>query len=289
MLQRTFVGACFLFSALFSVEAQAQLVDALGATSFDYYPSASNGDRPGETQINVFRASAGAPIPVAKRTTLTAGAAYELVDVHPSPGSAFQLHAPKATLGVIQGFGTHWGAMAFVDGGVASDFTDELTSSDVLLSITALATYAVNDQIKLGAGAVYDRRTGTLAPLPAILLDLRLGERWRVKGFAPAYVKAEYHAARWLDLGVRATFEGNRFHLGRATFERPDLELAYSNLTVGPKVTFNFDDWIHLDVYGAGAVYRRYELFQNDESLARYALSPVMGYGARFWVAPSGW
>lgn len=282
--------ACgLLASALASATARAQMVDALAATSFDYYPSASNGDLPGETQINVVRASAGVPFEVAKRTTLLAALAYELVDVRPSVGSAFQLHSPKATAGVIQGFGEHWGVMAFVDAGVASDFTEDLTSSDLLLSVTAVGTYAINEQIKLGAGAVYDRRTGTLGPLPAVLLDVRLGQRWRIKGFAPVYVKAEYRTTECLDLGLRATFEGNRFHLGTDTFARQDTELAYSNLTVGPKVTFNFTDWIHLDVYGAGAVYRRYELFQNDDSIARYSLSPVMGYGARFWVAPSGW
>jgi hypothetical protein len=289
MLERIFAVGALAASTLLSVDARAQLVDALGATSFDYYPRTANGDIPGETQINVFRASAGAPLTVAKHSTVIAALAYELVDVHPSAGSSFQLHAPKATAGLIQGFGDHWGMMGFVDAGVASDFTENLSSSDVLLSITAIGTYAINEQLKLGAGAVYDRRTGSLAPLPALLLDLRLAPRWRIKGFAPVYVKAEYHAADWLDLGVRATFEGNRFHVGAGSLGHPDLELAYSNLTVGPKVTFNFSDWIHLDVYGAGAVYRRYELFQDDESLARYSLSAVMGYGARLWIAPSGW
>jgi len=282
-------GVCFIAATTISAEAHAQLIDALGAASFEYYPRADNGDSPGQTQINVFRTSAGLPLNLARKTTLIAAASYEMIDVNPSVGNSFQLHAPKATLGLIQGFGEHWGMMAFVDGGMASDFTEELTSSDILFSVSPLGTYAINEQIKLGAGAVYDRRTGSLAPLPAVLLDLRLGARWRIKGFAPVYVKAEYHAADWLDIGVRTTFEGNRFHVGPGTFGKDNLELAYSNLTVGPKVTFNFTDWIHLDLYGAGAVYRRYELFQDDASLARYSLSPVMGYGTRFWVAPSGW
>lgn len=265
------------------------MVDSLAATSFEYYPSASNGDRPGETQLNVFRTSAGVPIPVADKTKLMLGAAHELLDVRPSVGESFQLHAPKVTLGVIQDFTKRWGMMAFVDGGLASDFSDDLGSNDVLLSVTAIGTYAVSDQIKFGVGAVYDRRTGTLAPLPAILLDVRLSERLRIKGFAPTYVKFEHHTTDWLDLGVRATFEGNRFHLGEEQAGISNAELAYSNLTVGPKLTLNFTDWTHLDLYAAAAVYRRYELFQDDESLARYELSPTVGYGARFWVAPSGW
>ena len=289
MFKRMLFACTVLGLALPSGRAHGQLVDALAATSVDVYPTASNGDLQGETQINVFRASVGVPLKLAQRTTVIGALAYELVDVHPSNGSAFQLHAPKATAGVIQGFGQHWGLMAFIDGGVASDFTENMSSRDVLLSVTGVATFAINEQIKVGAGVVYDRRTGALAPLPAVLLDARLGSRWRIKGFAPIYVKAEYHATTWLDLGVRGTFEGNRFHVGEGTFGRPNLQLAYSNLTVGPKVTFNFTDWVHLDLYAAAAVYRRYELFEDTDSLHRYSLSPVVGYGARFWIAPSGW
>lgn len=283
-------AACCLAIALsVSTTSHAQVVDSLASTSFEYYPASHNGDLPGEMQLNVFRASAGVPIPVAKRTQLLAGAAYELIDVRPSDAESFQLHAPKATVGVIHGFNETWGMMAFSDAGVASDFSDDLGSNDLLLSLTVIGTYAISDSIKLGAGAVYDRRTGQLAPLPALLLDWRLSERLRIRGFAPGYVKADYHALKWLDLGVRATFEGNRFHLGQDRSGMENLELAYSNLTVGPKLTFNFSDWTHLDVYAAGAVYRRYELFQNDESFAKYELSPTVATGMRFWIAPSEW
>jgi hypothetical protein len=280
---------CLAIALSFSTTSQAQVVDSLASTSFEYYPASRNGDLGGETQLNVFRASAGVPIPIAKRTQLVAGAAYEMIDVRPGDAESFQLHGPKATVGVIQGFNDTWGMMAFTDAGAASDFSDDLGSNDLLLSLTLIGTYAINESIKLGAGAVYDRRTGELAPLPAVLLDLRLSERVWIRGFAPTYVKADYHALEWLDVGVRATFEGNRFHLGQERFGMQNAELAYSNLTVGPKVTFNFSKWTHLDLYAAGAVYRRYEGFQNDDSLAKYELSPTVATGARFWVAPSEW
>jgi hypothetical protein len=289
-MSRYITAACCLATALFgATSAPAQVADSLAATSFEYYPASKNGDLPGETQLNVFRASAGVPIPVAKRTQLLAGAAYELLDVHSSGRESFQLHAPKATVGVIQGFGERWGAMAFVDAGLASDFSDELGSNDLLLSLTLIGTYAFSDSVKVGAGAVYDRRTGQLVPLPAVLLDVRLSERIRIRGFAPSYVKADYHALNWLDLGLRTTFEGNRFHLGQESFGMENLELAYSTLTIGPKLTFNFSNWTHLDLYAAGAVYRRYELFENTESFAKYRLSPTVASGVRFWIAPSEW
>lgn len=179
--------------------------------------------------------------------------------------------------------------MAFGDVGFASDFSEKLSSEDALLSLTGIGTYKLNDSFTFGVGAVYDRRTGKLAPLPALLLKWRISERARIRGFVPANVTAEYHTTDWLDLGVRASFDGNRFHLGEEKFGAAHLELAYSNLEVGPKVTFNVSDWVHLDVYGAGAVYRRYQVYEDDESIAKYELSPVMGYGVRFWIGPSQW
>jgi hypothetical protein len=97
MLKTALLSSCVLMATLVPLSARAQLVDALGATSLESYPSAANGDQPGETQINVFRASAGVPLPIADETTLIGGLSYELVDVRPSESGSFQLHAPSRT------------------------------------------------------------------------------------------------------------------------------------------------------------------------------------------------
>jgi hypothetical protein len=280
----------FAFLVALTSKANAQVDDSLASTSFEYYPSADNEDAPNERlQLNVFRASVGLPIPVTKTTTLITGASYEMIDVHPSDQDAFQLHAPTVTLGAIQALSDRWAIWGIGDVGFASDFSESVTSDDVMASVTGLVSYKISDSFTLGAGATYDRRTGQLAPLPALMLNLRVSERARVRGFVPSYLSAEYRTTNWLDVGVRATFEGNRFHLGEQKFGAPNLELAYSTLTVGPKVTFSPTDWIHVDLYAAGAVHRRYEVFQDDDSVAKYKLSPVVAYGARFWIGPSGW
>ncbi len=279
-------GACLLTTTSL---AHGQAADSLAATTVEHYPAASSGDLPGKIAVNVVRGAAGVPIEVGKRTTLIAGAGYELVDARSTQADSLQLHAIKTLVGVDQRIGERFELVLLGEAGLASDFRDPVGSNDLLLSASAFATYAFSDSFKLGAGAVYDRRTGELAPLPAVLLKLKVGPRFRVRGFVPVWLTAEYHVLDWLDVGLRSTLDGNRFHLGKETWGLDNAELAYSNLTVGPKVTFNFSDWLHLDVYAAGAVYRRFEVFQNDESYLRSDLAPVLGYGARFWIAPSGW
>jgi hypothetical protein len=288
LLALTVLGTIATTTTITSV-ANAQVDDALASTSFEYYPKSNYGDNGGKLQLNVFRASVGVPIPVAEKTTLVAGASYEMLDIHPSDSETFQLHAPVISAGVVQGIGDHWGVMAFADLGFASDFSEKVGSDDVLASLTGVVTYKLSESFTIGAGAVYDRRTGQLAPLPALLLNLRISERARVRGFVPSYLTAEYRATNWLDVGIRSTFEGNRFHLGEKKFGAPDLELAYSTLTVGPKVTLNVTDWVHFDIYAAAAPHRRYEVFQNDESMSKTKIDSTIAYGARFWIGPSGW
>jgi hypothetical protein len=283
------VGAAALLTFFIPGTARAELVDSLAATSFENYPSAADSRAGGETGLNVFRASVGAPLFLTDDTTLVVGAAYERIGVEPSASGSFQLQGTKATLGVIQNLSEHWGMMAFGDVGLTSDFAEGVGSDDLLLSFTGIATYRWGERIQLGAGIIYDRRSGELAPLPALLVNLHLSSRARIRGFVPVWLNAEYRATSWLDVGVRSSYEGNRFHVAESRFGASDVELAYSNLTVGPKLTFHLSDWMHFDAYMAGAVYRRYELFQQDDRFARSELAPVMGFGARFLVAPSGW
>lgn len=291
---RTFVARASALAAALaelatSSVARAQLADSVAAMSVEQYPGAESDGVAGETELRVFRTSVAAPLRLSDESTLVVGAAYERLDIHTGEGEDLELHAPRALLGVVHQVSERWGVMAFGEIGLASSLDGSLGADDLLMSLTGIATYAVSDSFQLGAGILYDRRSGELAPMPALTLRLRISERLRVRGLVPVWMRAEYRAAPWLDVGLRSSFESNRFHFADGAPTDRNAELAYSNLTVGPQVTFNFSDWMHLDLYAAGAVYRRYELFDDDERFAREGLAPVMGYGARFWIAPSGW
>jgi len=269
--------------------AQAQLADSVAAMSVEQYPGAESEGTAGETELRVFRTSVGAPLPLSDSTTLVVGAAYERLDIHTGEGEELELHAPKAMVGAVHQLSERWGLMAFGEIGLASSLDGSLGGDDLLMSLTGIATYSITDSVQLGAGILYDRRSGELAPMPAVTLQVRISERLRVRGFVPVWMRAEYRATPWLDVGLRSSFESNRFHFADGAPTDRNAELAYSNLTVGPRVTFNITDWTHLDLYAAGAVYRRYELFDDDERFAREGLSPVIGYGIRWWIGPSGW
>lgn len=72
-------------------------------------------------------------------------------------------------------------------------------------------------------------------------------------------------------------------------YKESGLQLSYSTITVGPKLTLSASDWVHLDLYAGAAIYRRYDLFRDHDDAGGVSLRPVVAYGVRFWFGPSLW
>ena len=272
--------------------AFGQVADSLASVSYEYLPKAEALHDPrSQISLGVLRFRAGLPIPLSKKTILIPGLSYELIDVHVhgtgTPAIA-DLHAPAANLTLVQMFGDRIMAIASVGAGFASDFRDRVSIDDVLLTATGIVGYKFSDDFTLGVGVGYDRRLGRFQPIPAVVLNWRITDRLRLRGFVPAAVNFEYRATPWLTTGLRGTLDGNTFHSGHQ-YGTDGLELAYSTLSVGPKLTFNLVGWTNLDVYAAAAVRRRYEIFVDGNSQNTTYLPPVVAFGARLWFGPSGW
>ncbi len=153
------------------------------------------------------------------------------------------------------------------------------------LSITPIATasaigmYKFSDSFSLGAGMGYDGQTGSLSPLPLVSLNLRLGERWRARGVVPTRLEIEFHPRKWFTAGILGTLNGNRYHLDAAKYGGSDPELAYSVYAVGPKLTVSLGSLVHLDLYNAVAVLRRFGLFENGSAVGSDSLKPSAMWG----------
>jgi len=271
------------------------MADSLASVSYEHYPNVdSPKDASSTIGLEVFRVRAALPIPLteSKKTILLPGLSYEMLGFHgtgdnrPNVGT---LHAPSASLGLIQVFGDRFITMAIVGAGFATDFRDRISSDDLLFTVTGMFLYKFDKNFTLGAGISYDRRSGDLLPLPAIGVNWQITNDFRIRGFVPSMLNVEYRALPWLTVGLRGTFEGNRFHLSEKGYGISHLELAYSTITVGPKVTFRLTDMMHLDVYSSVAVMRRFEVFRNDDSLDSSYLNPTVFGGIRLWFGPAGW
>ena len=280
-------------ASLASMEARAQVGDSLASASVELYPYARNTDDPRmQVRLQIYRANVGLPIRLSQQTMLLAGLSYEQLNVDlrgDTSAGAPTFRTPAASFGVVQRVGSRFTVIAIAGAGLASDFSDPVSSDDLLLSATGIFIYKVSDALSLGAGVVFDRRTGSPTPLPAMSVNWRISHDVRLRGFVPARLDAELRASRWLTGGIRAAFNGNRYQLGEAKYGISDQQIAYSTLTVGPKLTFSASDWIHLDLYATTAVYRRYDIRQDQEDAGGLSLAPAVAWGVRFWFGPALW
>ncbi|WP_394829245.1 DUF6268 family outer membrane beta-barrel protein [Pendulispora albinea] len=292
-MRKQSLGGSTLAIFLVAGSARAQVGDSVASVSYERYPYAAAPNNPSaQVGLQVFRVRAGYPIRFAKGTILIPGLAYELLDFQQRDGRGPHigaLHAPVASLTGIQMITPRLMILASVGAGLASDFDSRVSIDDLQFNVTGMGLYKFSDTFSLGAGVSYNRQTGTLSPVPAVALNWEITDRTRVRGFVPALLNVEYRASPWLTVGVRGTLEGNRFHLSGTKYGRDNLQLAYSTVTVGPKMTFRLADLLHLDVYASAAVWRRYEVFIDGDSVTDKYLSPVALFGARLWVGPSGW
>lgn len=271
--------------------AVAQMAESIASVSADYTPS-TRGPQPGQrVGTSVLRATMGYPLVLKGGWVLLPSVSYERLAFR-SDGLAIAprtLHAPMASFGVLKVFTPKLMGLVSVSGGFASDFERPVAADELVVTGMVLAMYRFNDNLMIGAGVGYDRRTGNVQPLPALPVKWRPSSRFQLRGVVPAFLSAEYRTAPWLTTALRGSFEGNRYHLGAPRYGTDDLQLAYSVIGVGPRLTFHLGKLLHLDVYGNVPVLRRYATYVDDDKTSSSYLKPVFTFGTRLWVGPDPW
>ncbi len=275
--------------ALLPCEAWAQVAE-LGQVGVEYQPGSQIGADPRqEIRVLLAHLSVQAPVPIATWMVLLPGASYELLDFGSRGVDVPRLdtlHDLTLSLGTAIVVSDRIVAVASVGGGYAAE---GFATDDLLLTFSAVGTYAVSDTLRLGAGVAYDGQTGSILPIPLVSLELKLSHRTRLRGLVPTLLVFEHRAADWLTAGVVGSLNGNRYHLDPAKYHSQDPELAYAVYSVAPRLSFSFTPALHADIYAGIAVFRRFEVFENRASVGANSLKPGAAGGLRLWVGLEGW
>lgn len=286
------LSSSVLVATVFAKDAHAQ--DSLAFVQAEAYPRANRTDRD-QVGMSIFRVRAGYPIFLTanKKTLLIPSVSYERFDasIYQTTGAQhLVLHAPIASVMFVSPIALE-GRLSMIASlglGLASDFSTPVDRSDVAPTALGILTYRATDKLTFGAGATYDRRVGTVRPVPLLLLNWQLSESLRIRGAMPSTLSLEKRLSPWLSTALRGSLAANRFRFGQETIG-DRLQVSYLNIGVGPSIIFSRGEYLHLEVYGTAAVYRRFEIFQQQDSVRTETLPAVMGWGARLWVGPSLW
>lgn len=273
----------------------------LASAGYEYYPNAKakltslNPDG-GDAAFQVFTAALTVPIVLEKdRTILIPGFRYSMLDIIQDQDSLARnqtpvdaLHSLMLKLSLLHNFNEHWGVFVSVSGGIASDLAGSLAGDDFVVAAQALALWTIIPDFTLGAGIGYDRRTGSVSPLPLIGLDWQPSPVFMIRGVVPQSLAIPYRALNWLTLGLEGALEGERYHLS----DRPgdeNVEVAYRVVKVGAAATVHWTRFLHTRLYGGAATLRRFEVFIDDDSRGDLKLETGPFVGIELALGPSGW
>lgn len=274
--------------------ARAQGADSLASISSELFPASRDANDPNRAIVlHVLRVNAMLPVPVASKTLLLPGLKYEYTNVLVS-GTESNIPAPmlitaQLSLGLVQELVAGLSFVGNLSVGCASDFSQGISTGDLVFTGTAIVLYRFGPSLSVGVGISYDRRTGTPTPLPAVLLNWRPTASFRIRGFVPARLDVELRLVRWFTVGGFAMFNGDRYALGENRYGQKDMQIAFSTAEAGPKVTFSLSDWLHIDLGVGVPVYRRYDVYVGGNQTNGAALDMVPAYGVKFRVGPSQW
>lgn len=145
-------------------------------------------------------------------------------------------------------------------------------------------------EFTLGAGVGYDRRTGSVTPLPLLAVSWQPSPRFMLRGIVPESLAARYRAVQWLTLGVEGALEGERYHIsGDASGGETNAEVAYSVAKVGVAATAHLNKSLHARVHGGAALRRRFEVYLDDDSQGDLRVATAPYVGVELFFGPSGW
>ncbi len=192
-------------------------------------------------------------------------------DVSNSPGTfrPAKLYTLKYGLVFHHALSDRWNLSTLLQPAILSDFR-EVDSDHFSLRAGFIFEKKSSDKLKYGFGAGYSDDFGKESILPALRIDWKVGDDWRLKIDIPQKVEGWYSVSNNIDMGIVGKATGGHFRIG----EDVDLgegkttrggSVKYSIVNIGPAVEFPFMGPTSLTLNGGRSVYRHYRVFDADE------------------------
>jgi hypothetical protein len=262
------------------------------------YQFKSNVTGGGDLSIARFYMAARTGVPIAERWRVSAGLTYEFEDYHFSQLSGFAVSNPwnkVDRVGLSAGLGyrvsEQWNVFASPIVQYAGERGAEFGES-LMYGGVAGATYRVNPDLLIGAGAGVFYRFEETRFFPSLLLSwkitdrLRLGNSYRIGLAGPAGLELDYALTKDWTVGVGGGYRSHRFRLDQkgpvpGGIGENDAWPFYARL--GWKLARG----LNLDFYAGAAFGGKLKLEDragNSISSASYDTAPLAGFtfSARF-------
>ncbi len=282
----------FMLVSLVSTTSLAQLGELRPVSAgYEYYAPVSFRPNGSKLAFDTYRANAGFPFALTPKTFIIPSVGYQLVHAHNTGEQSGSTDLHNITVGhtLARSFSDRWFGILMVNFGVASNLAGPLTGADLYVSGNVIAMYKIGSAFSIGAGVAYDRRTGSITPVPLGALYWEPVRNFAVRGVIPSSAYVTWRPATLVTLELMSALDGQRFHLSDRSWGDRDASVAYSLVKVGAGARVHFGKLAHLELLGGAVVARRFELFVDDRSDAGGTIPPAPFFGVNLWLGTSGW
>lgn len=185
--------------------------------------------------------------------------------------SSKDYHTISYNLGMIKILGPKWRLIANLIPSLVSDFSEPLSSEDLLLQGNVMAIKAKSLSFKYGFGITFTTRFGRQLVIPTALLKYDT-QKMSLDFQLPNKLSLMHKSAQDLNLGFEAVLDGGLFNNNSEVQIVSNLidKAAYSRINLGPRVVFKLKKAIDIYMTGGVAVGRRLEFIDSTgETLNR--------------------
>lgn len=185
------------------------------------------------------------------------------------------LHSFQYKFGINQQFNEKWGVRFLVQPTLASNFKNGISGDDFYLQGSLVVHHAINNGLRIGAGAAYTNGFGEPKMVPVLNVKYKT-EKFDLDILAPVKMSAKYYAGNLL-VGLKAEVDGNQYHLQFSDEANPKTDnldaVKFSRYNVGPVVGWTIEGQGRVELSAGVSLNRIFKVVDVNDAELDYDLN----------------
>ena len=168
--------------------------------------------------------------------------------------------------GIIRIINNKWKVIGILTPTIASSFEKRISTNDLILQSSIIASKRVNRYFEYGFGLSYSTRFGQGITIPLVSAKYKKNN-FSFTAILPAYISASYHFKKH-KIGLSMSTYGNLYNTNIDMITSYELDkLGYSRINIGTEFQMKIYKSLHLNIKGGISVRNKFESINKDGNL----------------------
>ncbi|MFC1586538.1 DUF6268 family outer membrane beta-barrel protein [Fibrobacterota bacterium] len=183
-------------------------------------------------------------------------------------------HALSYTAFFQDSLSPRWNMVAILTPGIASDFEGDFSRNEITFSGVFGFVRKHSKQFQLGYGVAYTHNFGNPIPMPFLYYNWNNGGKLFSEGILPTNAGLYYGLHKRVDVGALFAIGSARYHGDPDKFGVGNPQIEITEGTVSQLTRIHLTNWVHMDLEGGYAAYRKVQFLDGNDKHDSYRLEP---------------